>query len=206
MATTSNSQAERVLHLVETRGLVRARELDAMGISPTHLQRLYEQGLLARSGRGIYTLPDVALNEHQALSEAALRIPRGVVCLLSALRFHHIGTQNPHQLWLALPPRTHRPKFDWPPLKLVQMTSSLLIEDAGVEEHLLNGIRVRMTNPARTVVDCFRFRNKIGLDVALEAAKDGWRNRRYTMGELSRYQKLCRVTEVMRPYLEAIIA
>ena len=205
-AAAQERLADRVLHLVEERGLIRARELGELGISPTHLQRLYERGLLARTARGIYTIPDAALDENQTFSEAALRVPQGVVCLLSALRFHHIGTQNPWKIWLALPPRVHHPKLDWPPIKLVQMSAPLLEGGAGVEEHLLNGVKVRITSPARTVVDCFRFRNKIGLDVALEAAIEGWRDRCYTMTDLHRYQKLCRVGTVMQPYIEAIIA
>lgn len=198
------SQADQVLQLVQERRIVRARELAQMGISPTHLQRLFEQGELARPARGIYTLPHSALDENESLSEVALKVPRGVVCLLSALQFHQIGTQSPHKVWLALPTRTYQPILDWPPLRIVQMAPALLKD--GVEEHQLNGVTVRITNPARTVVDCFRFRNKIGLDVALEAAREGWRDRRYTMTQIAYYQRLCRVTSVMRPYMEAIVA
>jgi predicted transcriptional regulator of viral defense system len=202
--TTLEGQAEQVLEIVKERGLLRARDIEGLGFSPTHLQRLYEQGRLTRLGRGIYGPLDMPLDENQSLSEVALRVPHGVVCLVSALQFHHIGTQSPSKVWLALPTRSHLPAIDWPPLRVVQMAASLLEE--GVEEHVLNGVTVRMTNPARTVVDCFRFRNKVGIDIALEAAIAGWQERKYTMQEISHYQKICRVTTVMRPYMEAILA
>lgn len=192
--------AERALELVRERGVVRAQDLAAQGIEPSHLQRLYAQGKIERSSRGIYLDPDASLDEHLSLSEVALHTPKGVICLLSALSFHGIGTQLPHQVWLALPPRTHRPVLSWPPLHLVQMAD--LTE--GIETHVLNGVTVRITSPARTVADCFKYRNKIGLDVALEALKDGWRRRKFTMDEVWHCSKVCRVSNVMRPHLESL--
>ena len=197
------SKADRVLGFVAERRLVRPRDLSAAGLSPAHLQRLFEEGRLLRSGRGIYTLPDASLHEHHSLAEVSLRVPRGVVCLLSALEFHGIGTQSPHQVWLALPPRSHQPALDWPPLRLVQMAPELLV--SGVEETVVDGVPVRITSAARTVVDCFRFRNKIGIDIAVEALREGWRSRRFTVDELRRHQVLCRVARVMAPYVEAIL-
>ncbi|WP_395089805.1 type IV toxin-antitoxin system AbiEi family antitoxin domain-containing protein [Armatimonas sp.] len=196
------STAETVLELVRDRRMVRPRDLEAAGISPTHLQRLYEQGMIERSSRGVYLPLDAPLDPHQTLAEVALRVPSGIVCLLSALQFHQFTTQSPHQVWLALPPRTHRPQLDSVSLRLFQMSGPLLTE--GIEAHELGGASVRITSPARTVADCFKFRNKIGLDIALEALTDGWRRRKFTMDEVWRYGKLCRVSNIMRPYLETL--
>jgi predicted transcriptional regulator of viral defense system len=195
--------AKIVLSLVEKEGVVRARDLAAQGISPTHLQRLYEQGKLVRSGRGIYALPDKDLGNHFSLAEIARRVPAGVVCLFSALDFHGLTTQLPHQVWIAIPPRTHRPQVDWPPVKSVQMTGASLKE--GMEVHTILNTPVRIFSPAKTVADCFKFRNKIGQDVALEALHDAWRKKKVTMDELTHYAEVCRVAQVMRPYLETLV-
>lgn len=196
------STAETVLELVRSRRMVRPRDLEEAGISPTHLQRLYEQGLIERSSRGVYLPLDAPLEAHQTLAEVALRVPSGIVCLLSALQFHQFTTQSPHEVWLALPPRTHRPRLDSVSLRLFQMSGPLLTE--GIETHEIGSVVVRITNPARTVADCFKFRNKVGLDIALEALTDGWRRRKFTMDALWAYGKLCHVSNVMRPYLETL--
>lgn len=193
---------ERVLALVRERGVLRPRDVAALGLSPTHLQRLYEQGRLQRSGRGIYLPADAEPDAHLSLAEVALRVPHGVVCLLSALEFHGLTTQLPRQVWLALPSRAHKPRIDWPPLRVVSMTGAALIE--GVEEHVLSGVPVRIFSPAKTAVDCFKYRNKVGLDVALEALKDVRRKRRATLEEIRHLATLCHVSGVMRPYLEAV--
>ena len=182
--------------------MVRARDLTARGISPTHLQRLYEQGLLQRSGRGVYLPADANLDENASLAEVALRVPNGVICLLSALQFHGLTTQAPHQIWIALPLRANTPRLDYPPLRVVHLSGAALTE--GIERRSIGAVCVPIYNPAKTVADCFKFRNKIGLDVALEALHDAWRKRRVTMDDLWRYAKICRVAPVMRPYLEGI--
>lgn len=193
---------EQVLALVQEKGIVRPRDVAALGLSPTHLQRLYEQGRIQRSGRGVYLPVDAQPDEHLSLSETALRSPNGVICLISALEFHGLTTQLPHEVWLALPPRVYHPRSEWPPLKVVSMTGAAFTE--GIEEHLLNGVTVRIYSPAKTVADCFRFRNKVGLDVALEALKDIRRKRVATLDELWRFGTVCRVSSVMKPYLEAV--
>lgn len=136
------------------------------------------------------------------MAESALRVPRGVVCLLSALRVHGIGTQAPFEVWMAIPPHTPTPRLDQPALRVVRMSGAALAE--GVEHMEIDGVQVPVFNLAKTVADCFKYRNKIGLDVALEALRDGWSQRRLTMDTLWHYATVNRVTNVMRPYLESV--
>jgi len=201
--TTGTTTAQQVLQMVRERGLLRARDLAAAGFSPTHLQRLYEQGLLIRSGRGVYLPAEADLDGNGTLAEVALRIPKGVVCLLSALQFHSLTTQLPSQVWIALPLRAHRPVVDYPPLRVVRLSGQALSE--GIETHEIGGVAVRVYTPAKTVADCFKYRNKIGLEVALEALRDAWHKRVVTMDDLWYYAGICRVANVMRPYLESLI-
>ncbi len=145
---------------------------------------------------------DAPLNENAALAEVALRVPSGVICLLSALQFHGLTTQLPHQVWVAVPLRANTPRLDYPPIRAVHLSGNAFA--AGVEEQLIGSSTVRIYCPAKTVVDCFKFRNKIGIDVAIEALRDCWNKRSATLDELWRYAKICRVANVMRPYLEGI--
>ena len=202
--TPTTATSQQVLQMVRERGLLRARDLAQSGFSPTHLQRLYEQGLLIRSGRGVYLPVEAQLDANGTLAEVALRVPTGVVCLLSALQFHGLTTQLPHQVWIALPPRAHSPHLDYPPVRVVRLSGLALTE--GVETHSIGGVSVHVTVPAKTVADCFKYRNKIGVDVALEALRDSWHKRVVTMDELWRYAGICRVANVMRPYLESLTA
>jgi predicted transcriptional regulator of viral defense system len=198
------SRTEQVLQLAREMGVLRPRDLQARGIPRVYLQLLYERGLLQRSGRGVYFRADADITEHHTLAEACKRIPHGIVCLLSALRFHDLTTQNPHQVWVAINPKAYRPKLDYPRLRIVRFSGAALT--AGVEEHRIEGVTVRVYNVAKTVADCFKYRNKIGLDVALEALRDCWRIRRSTVDELMGYAEICRVANVMRPYLETLIS
>lgn len=198
----TQTTAQQVLQIVRDTGMVRARDLTARGISPTHLQRLYEQGLLLRSGRGVYLPAEADLDENASLTEVALRVPAGIVCLLSALQFHGLTTQLPHQVWIALPLRANTPRLDYPPVRVVHLSGEALT--AGIEEARVGNATVRVYCPAKTVADCFKFRNKVGLDAALEALRDCWNKRRVTVDELWHYAKICRVANVMRPYLESI--
>jgi predicted transcriptional regulator of viral defense system len=198
----TQTTGQQVLQMARERGMIRARDVAGAGLSPTHLQRLYEQGLLLRSGRGIYLPADADLDENATLAEVALRVPAGTLCLLSALRFHGLTTQAPHQVWVALPPRAHAPRLDYPPLRTVRLSGEALT--AGIEEHRLGARTLQVYSPAKTVADCFKFRNKIGLEVALEALKDCWTKRRASMEELWHYARICRVANVMRPYLESL--
>ncbi len=155
-------------------------------------------------GRGLYILPESDTTEHHSLAEVCKRVPKGVVCLLSALRFHDITTQAPFEVWLAIGEKDWRPRVEYPPLRIVRFSPASL--SAGIEVHRIEGVTVQVYCPAKTVADCFKYRNKIGLDVALEALRQCWRSRQCTMDELWHYADLCRVRNVMRPYLESLVA
>ncbi len=193
-----------MLALARQRPLLRARDLAALSVPTVVLSRLVGAGKLERLTRGVYSLPGSALSEHRSLAEASLRVPHGVVCLLSALRVHGIGTQAPFEVWMAIPPHTAVPQLDQPLLRTLYMSGPSLRE--GVQTLTVDGVTVPVFNAAKTVADCFKFRNKIGLDVALEALHDGWRQRKFTMDALWDYASIDRVANVMRPYLESIAA
>lgn len=193
---------QQILKLAAERGLIRSRDLDRYKLPRVALSRMVRQGLLQRVGRGLYALPDRAVSENFGLAEIATKYPQSIVCLLSALRFHELTTQSPFEVWLAIPNKAYTPKMAYPPLRVVRLSGASLVE--GVEERVVDGVSVRVTNVARTVADCFKFRNKIGLDVAMEALQEAWRGKRVTMDELWRYAKLCRVANVMRPYMESL--
>jgi len=194
--------SKKILQLLMTRTVLRPADLDELGIPRITLQRLYQRGLVKKVARGLYRLPDPQISEHHSLAEAARMAPKGVICLLSALRFHDLATQAPHQVWMAIDRKTRLPVNKELPIRFVRFSGPALIE--GVENHIIDGIPVAIYHPAKTVADCFKYRNKIGLDVALEALKDCLNNRRRQVDTLWRFAKICRVSNVMRPYLEAM--
>lgn len=193
---------ERVIELIRRAGIFRPRDLDPHGIPREYLMRLYRQGVVQRVGRGLYTLSDADVSEHHSLAEVCKRIPHGVICLLSALRFHGLTTQAPFEIWMAIDVKARKPKAEGLPLHIVRFSGDSL--RSGIEEHLVQGVTIKVYNPAKTVADCFKYRNKIGLDVALEALRECWRERRCTMDDLWHYAKICRVANVMRPYMESL--
>ena len=199
---SAQSITSHVVELVRISGFVRARDIAAAGIDPTHLQRLYEAGVLVRPSRGIYAMPNHADGENASLQETMIRFPNAAVCLLSALRFHGIGTQNPQKLWLAVQPRTHHPSPTDVALQVVQMKPELF--GLGILTISDGTNSFRITTPARTIVDCFRYRNKIGIDVAIEAMVSGFEQRLISPAELDDAIDLCRVRSVIQPYLEAL--
>jgi len=194
-------RTQQILEMAQQAGVLRPRDLDAHSIPRIYLSRLCERGYLQRVGRGLYVLPHADVSEHHTLAEACKRVPHGVVCLLSALRFHGLTTQSPFEVWLAIANKAWRPHVDYPRLRLLRYSAGTL--EAGVEEHAIEGVIVRVYNPAKTVVDCFKYRNKIGVDIAVEALRDCRRQRRCTNDELWHFAKICRVANVMRPYMEA---
>jgi predicted transcriptional regulator of viral defense system len=151
----------------------------------------------------MYQWPERKAGNNESLIEAVKQVPRAVVALLSALSFYGFTTQSPHEVWLAIDRKAWQPKIQYPPVRFVSMSGSLM--DEGIESHKVEGIEIKVFNPARTVADCFKYRNKIGLDVALEALREGWREKRFTMDELIHYGELCRVKNVMQPYLESLV-
>jgi len=204
MAKPPLNHEQQVLALARKQPLLRARDVAARGLPTVALTRLVASGQLERVARGVYSLPQRAISAHRSLAEVAIRVPQGVVCLLSALRVHEIGTQAPFEVWLAIPQTVPTPRLKQPALRVVRMSGAALSE--GVEHIEVDGVRVPVFNPAKTVADCFKYRNKIGLDVALEALSEAWRARRVTMDELWHYATIDRVHNVMRPYLEALSA
>lgn len=193
---------QQILDLARKHGLIRSRDLAAKGLPRVALTRLVRQGLLTRVGRGLYSLPDRQVSGQGALAEVAQKHPQSIVCLLSALRVHELTTQSPFEVWIAISNKARAPKMDYPPLRIVRFSGAALTD--GIEQHTIDGVSVRVTDIARTVVDCFKFRNKIGLDVALEALREAWREKRVRMDDLWRYAKLYRVDNVMRPYMESL--
>lgn len=191
-----------ILASARSAGILRPRDLLDLGIARSYLQRMVNNGKLQRIGRGLYALPDHEPSQTYSLAEVCKQVPGGVVCLLSALRFHEIGTSHPSEVWLAIHPKAHRPSFAYPPLRIVRFSGKAHTE--GVVEHRTAEGVVRIYDPAKTVVDCFRYRNKIGIDVAIEALRACLSARKATMDEIWRYAKLLRQSTVMRPYLEAI--
>jgi predicted transcriptional regulator of viral defense system len=186
------------------KGIFRLAEARALGLHPEQVRRMTRQGELTRLGRGLYAPATFAPGEHHTLAEVAKRVPRGIVCLLTALRFHAIGTQHPREVWLAVDRRSGVPRLDVAAVRVVRISGAALT--AGIDEHDVEGVTVRVTSPARTVVDCFRFRNRIGVDVAVEALRDYRRLRKGTVDELWRQADQLRMTRVMRPYWDAITA
>jgi len=193
---------KRVLAIVKSQGPVRPRDLDRCGIARKYLNLLFHKGLLDQVDRGLYACRDAEFSENIGLAQAAKRVPHGVICLLSALRFHEIGTQTPHEVWMAIDPKARRPRVGYPPLRIVRFSGDALRK--GVKQHRIEAVTVKVYSPAKNVDDCFKYRNKIGLDVALEALRDCLQSRKCTRAQLWEYAKVCRVTEVMRPYLEAV--
>ena len=191
----SVTNLHKTLKLARRRQGVTTREITAAGIHRQALTRL---------ARGIYRVPEQATTEHHGLVMACAAVSHGVITLLSALQFHGIGTQLPFEVWIAIDRRARRPALKYPPLHIVRYTGDAL--SAGIQTHRIEGQAIRVYSIAKTVADCFKYRNKIGLDVALEAMQEAWRKRRFTMDELDKYARICRVQRVMRPYLEVMIA
>lgn len=197
------TKLEKIQAALAERGVMQTRDLVALGVSREYLRKLTLQGALERIGRGLYTLPDRDITVFHSFAEVGARIPHGIICLLSALRFYHITTQAPFEVWVAIDGKARIPRVPNLPLRIFQFSGIALTE--GIEEHIIEGVPVRIYSLAKTVADCFKYRNKIGLDVAMEALRESLRAQRVTVDALWRYAKICRVTNVMRPYLEAMV-
>ena len=199
----SSTATEEILEQVRQAGVLRPRDLKAAGIPGSYLARLAHRGLLTRVDRGLYTLPGAEVGEHHSLAEAAKRVPRGVICLLSALRYHGLTTQSPFEVWMAIGEKDRRPKAAGQVLRIVRFSGEA--QRAGIETHVIDGVPVRIYSPGKTVADCFKYRNKIGVDVAIEALRDCIEQRLCTVDELAQYARICRVSNVIRPYMESVM-
>jgi predicted transcriptional regulator of viral defense system len=195
-------QEQPARQLLTQKALLRPKDAVSGGYSRMYLAQLTKRGELRKIGRGLYASPLRKETEESGLAEIATKHPRAVICLLSALSLHGLTTQAPHEVWLAVGSKERAPKMDYPPLRVVRFGGETLRE--GVEIKLIEGVPVQITNIPKTIADCFKFRNKIGLDVALEALKEAWREKRVSMNDLWHYAQLCRVQNVMRPYLESL--
>lgn len=182
----------------------RPSDVRQLGVSFRQLQRFVAEGTVEKLGRGVYRLSEVEPNEFETIAMVATAAPDAIVCLISALRIHDIGTQSPHQVWLAIDRKARIPRRLPAKVRVVRFSGAMLTY--GVVTQSMQGVRVRLTNPARTVVDCFRYRNKIGLDVAMEALRDAVRSRKATVSEIHRAAEVCRIRTVIGPYLEALSA
>lgn len=198
---TQNKKQIKVLSLLKSRGIIRPRDLDAFDIPREVLRRLCQSGMVQRVGHGLYRLPIAPVSEYYTLAEVCASVPAGVVCLLSALRFHGLTTQAPHEVWIAVDTKGYVPKMVLP-VRFVRFSGAAMTE--GVMIHKVEGVKVKVYCPAKTVADCFKYRNKIGLDVALEALRESQRAGICSVDELWHYAKICRVGAVMRPYMEAM--
>ena len=193
---------KRIKAAFKRTAVLRTRELQTAGIPRACLRDAANAGIIEKVERGLYRLSGFRVSEQHSLASAAKRVPQGVVCLLSALRFHSLTTQNPHEIWMALPGKAWRPQAVQQPLRFIWLYGAAF--ESEIETHQIDGADVKIYSVAKTVADCFKYRNKLGLDVALEALREAWRERRCTMDDLVRCAKICRVANIMRPYLESL--
>ena len=203
-AAFASSQRARAIDRLKTGGIVRLRDLVADGIRPETVSRLVREGVAVRQARGLYQAADAPVDARHMLAEAATLVPKAVICLSSALQFHDLTLQRPSVVWMAIDRTGWKPTASYPPMRFVRFSGPLL--DEGVEHHKIEGVVVSVFDAAKSVVDCFRYRNKLGLDLALEGLREGLQRRAFTVDQLTNYANLGRVWNVMRPYVEATVA
>lgn len=194
---------EKTLKIASKTGVVRPKDLDQYGIPRKYLHILYRKGLLDRIGRGLYESPEYEPTENRSLVEICKRIPHAVVCLISALQFHDLTTQLPSQVWVAIDRKARLPNEVALPVRVYRFSGKALTE--GIEEHKIEGVTVKVYNPAKTVADCFKYRNKIGLNIAIEALKDCLQQRKCKPADIDHYARVCKISSVIRPYMEAVL-
>lgn len=194
---------DKIAQLAADKGIISASDVEELGISRNYLYAMCREGLLERAARGLYVLADSDVSAHFAFAEISKRIPSAVISLISALNFHELTTQNPHEVWLSIPRDTWLPEIDYPPIQVTRVSEPAY--SFGVEEHSIGGVSVKIYSPAKTVADCFKFRSKVGLDVAIEALRSAWDARKITVDELAQAAQVDRVWKVIRPYMEATV-
>ena len=203
-STTQSKALQEAIEVIRLKGgTVRTSYAIRSGIHPRTLYQLRDEGYLETVSRGVYRLSEQGEISNPDFAIVATRIPKAVVCLVSALSFHDITTQIPHAVSIALSKGSETPRLDYPPLKIHRFSEKPFVE--GVEEHAIDGYIIKVYCPEKTISDCFKFRNKIGMDIVLEALKLYKARKRYNLDELLRYAKVCRVEKIMRPYLEATL-
>ncbi len=193
---------QRILKMLSQKGIIRPRDLKKYGISPQILYRLQRDDMAVRLSRGIYANKDYQPTEYHGIVQVCSKLPKSVICLLSALQFHDLTTQLPHEVWIAVE-RPRRPVNIDAPVHVVYFSQESF--QNGIEIHNIEGIEVKVYCPAKTVADCFKYRNKIGLDVALEALKDCLSQKKCLVDDIWKYARICRVANVIKPYLEAVV-
>jgi predicted transcriptional regulator of viral defense system len=202
LLTMATKRKDQILRTIRQMGLVRPVDLEAHGIPRGRLYSLVREGLVERQARGIYAASQHAYSSEHALAQVAKRVPAGVFCLLTALRFHGLTTQSPAEVWIALPEKARKPRLDYPRLRVARFSGEALSE--GIETHRRERVEIHVYSAAKTVADCFKYRNKVGIDVAVEALRDFSRHHRGGTTELARFARICRVARVMQPYLDSI--
>jgi len=192
-----------IIKMAESKGFIRPKDVETQGIAREYLYRLHRQGALLKVGRGLYSLPSIPDTEHLSLMEVAKKVPAGVISLYSALCFHELTTQLPHEVWITLPRGSHRPKFDYPVMEITYASGENF--NHGIERHIIEGVQVKIYSIAKTLADCFKARRKVPLDVALESLRETLRSKKASIADIVRAAEICRVWNRMRPYLEAMV-
>ena len=198
----NSARQEQALEVVREIGIARTAEIEARGVPRAQLYQLVRRGLVERLARGVYVVAGHAPTAEHTLAPVAKRVPAGVFCLLTALQFHDLTTQSPGEVWIALSEKARKPRLDYPRLRVARFSGAALT--SGIETHQIEGVEIRVYSAAKTVADCFKYRNKVGIDVAVEALRDFSRSHRGGATELARFAKVCRVSRVRQPYLDAI--
>jgi len=198
------STYDKLIALAESKGgVIRVKDAAGAGIHSQYITNLVSRGIMEKITRGTYALLDGPFTEHQTAVEVCARVPRGVLCLLTALQFHGLTTQLPHQVWLAIPRSMQTPKFKGLPVRYIKYSQATY--EKGIETYDIEGAKIKVYNVPKTITDCFKFRNTVGVDVAIEALREGWHDRRFQVAELTEYAELSRVWNVIRPYAETIM-
>ena len=198
----NSTRQEQALQVVREMGIARTAEIEARGVPRAQLYQLVESGLVERLARGVYVASGHAPTAEHTLAHVTKRVPAGVFCLLTALQFHDLTTQSPGEVWIALPEKARKPRLDYPRLRVARFSGKALT--SGIETHQIEGVEIRVYSAAKTVADCFKYRNKVGIDIAVEALRDFSRSHRGGATELAEFAKVCRVSRVMQPYLDSI--
>lgn len=196
-------KVEHVGAIVQKRTLVRSKELKGLSVSRSHLWNLAKAGKIERVGRGLYRSKEAPISVNETLLEVAKMVPLGVLCLSSALRYHELTTENPFEIWLAIERGTWSPKLDYPPVRVVHFSEATF--KFGIETRTVDGGKLRVYSSAKTVADCFKFRSKIGMETAIQALRSAYREKKATMDQIWNAAKVCRVVNVMRPYMESLV-